>query len=130
AAGLHKLTPEDKRDIDQLNKRYKEKFGFPFVICARENKANAILLGLKRRLDNSKESELEEGIQEVKKIFLIYMWSIEQSSWLEIQRSLVRPPALPDFSVKRWVWNKIKLGLMTTNESLREWKSSDSGIEN
>nr|CAD7593285.1 unnamed protein product [Timema genevievae] len=68
AAGLHKLTLENKRDIDQLNKRYKEKFGFPFVICARENKANAILLGLKRRLDNSKESELEEGIQEVKKI--------------------------------------------------------------
>nr|CAD7578049.1 unnamed protein product [Timema californicum] len=68
AAGLHKLTPEDKRDIDQLNKRYKEKFGFPFVICARENKANAILLGLKRRVNNSKESELEEGIQEVKKI--------------------------------------------------------------
>nr|CAD7203905.1 unnamed protein product [Timema douglasi] len=68
AAGLHKLTPEDKRDIDQLNKRYKEKFGFPFVICARENKANAILLGLKRRVDNSKDCELEEGIQEVKKI--------------------------------------------------------------
>nr|CAD7413193.1 unnamed protein product [Timema poppensis] len=29
------------------------------------------------------------------------MWSSEQSSWLEIQRSLVQPPAVPDFSVKR-----------------------------
>jgi 2-oxo-4-hydroxy-4-carboxy--5-ureidoimidazoline (OHCU) decarboxylase len=39
------------------NQQYKQKFGFPFVICARENKKEAILSGLERRLNNSKETE-------------------------------------------------------------------------
>lgn len=48
--------------------RYKDKFGFPFVICARENKAVAILEGLTRRLINTPDRELAAGIAEVKKI--------------------------------------------------------------
>ncbi|XP_069678658.1 2-oxo-4-hydroxy-4-carboxy-5-ureidoimidazoline decarboxylase-like [Periplaneta americana] len=68
SAGLHNLSPEDKAKINQLNASYQEKFGFPFVICARENKAAAILQGLQTRLHNSREKELETGIAEVKKI--------------------------------------------------------------
>lgn len=48
--------------------RYKAKFKFPFVICARENKVDAILKGLNVRLNNSREEELIIGVNEVKKI--------------------------------------------------------------
>lgn len=48
--------------------RYKQKFGFPFVICARENKVETILKGLQTRKNNIKEDELIIGINEVKKI--------------------------------------------------------------
>lgn len=48
--------------------RYKEKFHFPFVICARENKVKAILSGIEYRLNNSRDEELSTGINEVKKI--------------------------------------------------------------
>lgn len=68
SAGLHKLTPEKKVQISQLNASYREKFGFPFVICARGNTAEAILQGLRARLHNSHEKELETGTNEVKKI--------------------------------------------------------------
>lgn len=48
--------------------RYKEKFQFPFVICARENRVPAILVGIEERLKNTRESELLTSIEEVKKI--------------------------------------------------------------
>lgn len=48
--------------------RYKNKFGFPFVICARENKAVAIVEGLTRRMINTPAKELSIGLNEVKSI--------------------------------------------------------------
>lgn len=48
--------------------RYKAKFGFPFIICARENKVTSILNGLQSRYNNSQEEEITIGINEVKKI--------------------------------------------------------------
>lgn len=38
------------------------------MICARENKKQAILSGIKARLENDKMTELGTGIAEVKKI--------------------------------------------------------------
>ena len=59
--------------------RYREKFGFPFVICARQNKKEAILKGISLRLNNTAELELETGIEEVKKICLLRLQNIVQS---------------------------------------------------
>ena len=53
----------------QLNNQYKAKFGFPFVICARLNKIEAILQGLQTRLNHtSVEAEVQIGIEQVLKI--------------------------------------------------------------
>ncbi|KAJ8727040.1 hypothetical protein PYW08_015437 [Mythimna loreyi] len=68
AAGLDVLTAEQKKAMDESNQRYKAKFGFPFIICARENKVQSIIDGLQRRYNNSKEQEITIGINEVKKI--------------------------------------------------------------
>jgi len=68
AAGLDSLTAEEQSAMSEMNERYRTKFGFPFVICARENKKDAILNGLKRRLENDQQTETETGLAEVKKI--------------------------------------------------------------
>ena len=62
------MTDEERQKMAELNEKYKQKFGFPFVICARENKKDAILQGLERRLENDSESEAVTGVNEVKKI--------------------------------------------------------------
>ncbi|CAB3220332.1 unnamed protein product [Arctia plantaginis] len=67
-AGLEQLTPQMKKTMDQYNQRYKEKFGFPFIICAKENKIQSIISGLQKRYNNSYEQEINTGINEVKKI--------------------------------------------------------------
>ena len=48
-AGLDLLTDEEKARLKSHNDQYREKFGFTFIITARENKAAAILAGLDQR---------------------------------------------------------------------------------
>ena len=67
-ANLNQLTPEEKATLAHLNDNYKSKFGFPFVICARLNKKEAIMVGLQRRLNHSSDIEVKNGIAEVLKI--------------------------------------------------------------
>ncbi|CAH0628813.1 unnamed protein product [Chrysodeixis includens] len=68
AAGLDKLTSEQKQILEERKNRYNKKFGFPFIICARENKIQSIMDGLQVRYDNTYEEEVLIGINEVKKI--------------------------------------------------------------
>jgi 2-oxo-4-hydroxy-4-carboxy-5-ureidoimidazoline decarboxylase len=68
SAGLGNLTPEEVGLFQQNNAAYKEKFGFPFIICARLNKKEAILNGFKVRLQNSREQEITAALVEIFKI--------------------------------------------------------------
>ncbi|XP_005993014.1 2-oxo-4-hydroxy-4-carboxy-5-ureidoimidazoline decarboxylase [Latimeria chalumnae] len=67
-AGLNLLIPKERERINQLNSLYKERFGFPFVICARMNNKGKILEELNTRIQNNSQQELHNGIEEVKKI--------------------------------------------------------------
>ena len=67
-AGLDKLSPEEVELFQTNNAAYKAKFGFPFVICARLNKKEAILNGFKLRLQNSREQEMQAALEEIFKI--------------------------------------------------------------
>lgn len=51
-----------------VNNRYRDKYGFPFIICAKENTLDSILSGLTLRLQSNRDSELETAMEEVKKI--------------------------------------------------------------
>jgi 2-oxo-4-hydroxy-4-carboxy-5-ureidoimidazoline decarboxylase len=68
AAGLTNLTPEEVATFDQYNRAYRERFGFPFVICARLNKKEAILRVFPERLKNSREQEISTALGEIYKI--------------------------------------------------------------
>lgn len=68
AAGLGKLSPEEIATFNRLNSTYRNRFGFPFVICARENKKESILEGFATRLHNSREQEIAIALGEVAKI--------------------------------------------------------------
>lgn len=78
AAGLDTMTDEERSSLQEANRCYKEKFGFPFVICARQNKKEAILSGISHRLNNTPEQELETGMGEVEKICLLRLQQLLQ----------------------------------------------------
>jgi OHCU decarboxylase len=68
AAGLDRLTPEEIATFQRLNQTYQDQFGFPFVICARENKKDSILDGFSTRLQHIRQQEIEIALGEVMKI--------------------------------------------------------------
>jgi len=68
SAGLNALSPAEIALFQKQNAAYREKFGFPFVICARLNKKEAILAGFEHRLKNSPEQEIPAALGEIFKI--------------------------------------------------------------
>jgi 2-oxo-4-hydroxy-4-carboxy-5-ureidoimidazoline decarboxylase len=68
AAGLDSLTEEEARMFRSFNEEYHGKFGFPFVICAKENRKDAILQAFPRRLSQEREREIETALAEIGKI--------------------------------------------------------------
>ncbi len=68
SAGLTQLTPEEILLFQKQNAAYKNKFGFPFVICARLNKKDVILNGFELRLKNLPAQEVKTALEEIFKI--------------------------------------------------------------
>jgi 2-oxo-4-hydroxy-4-carboxy-5-ureidoimidazoline decarboxylase len=68
SAGLDRLTAEEVQLFQANNAAYQEKFGFPFVICARLNRKEAILNGFKVRLQHSRAAEIQTALEEIGKI--------------------------------------------------------------
>jgi 2-oxo-4-hydroxy-4-carboxy-5-ureidoimidazoline decarboxylase len=68
AAGLDRLAPADAAEMQRLNASYRERFGFPFVICARLNAGGAILAAMRSRLASTPEAELSTALGEIAKI--------------------------------------------------------------
>ncbi len=68
AAGLDGITEEEARKFRAYNEQYREKFGFPFVICARENRKEIILREMPRRLGQNRDAEVRSALAEIEKI--------------------------------------------------------------
>ncbi len=68
SAGLGEVSPAEREQFQRYNSLYKERFGFPFIICARLNKKAAILEAFPRRLENSRPEEIQTALNEIFKI--------------------------------------------------------------
>jgi 2-oxo-4-hydroxy-4-carboxy-5-ureidoimidazoline decarboxylase len=65
AAGLNALTRAELERIAALNRRYREKFGFPFIIAVRRHAKDGIFREFERRLELAPEAELANGLEQV-----------------------------------------------------------------
>lgn len=68
AAGLTALTDAEITAFETHNAAYRSKFGFPFIICARKNRKEAILAAFPERLGNTREQEIQTALAEIDKI--------------------------------------------------------------
>lgn len=65
SAGLDQLTPEEFSRFHTLNAAYRERFGFPFIICVRLTDKAGILAAMERRLDNDRDAEIATALAEI-----------------------------------------------------------------
>ena len=68
SAGLDRLTPAEFERFHALNAAYREKFGFPFIICVRLTDKTGILAAMERRLENDRETEIATALEQVGEI--------------------------------------------------------------
>ena len=68
AAGLMDLSSQEATLFGRYNTEYKARFGFPFVICARLHKKDAILAAFPVRLRNTEAEERAAALGEIYKI--------------------------------------------------------------
>lgn len=64
-AGLDQLTPPEYERFQVLNRRYQEKFDFPFIVAVKNHTKDSILETFDRRLENTVDQELEQALTEI-----------------------------------------------------------------
>ena len=79
SAGLNALSPGEIALFQKQNAAYRAKFDFPFVICARLNKKDAILAGFEKRLQNSPVQEIQAALEEIFKIAELRLRDLTQA---------------------------------------------------
>jgi OHCU decarboxylase len=67
-AGLDRLTADELSTLDHLNRAYRERFGFPLIVCVREHTKESIIAWGEARLENSREQEIKIALGEITKI--------------------------------------------------------------
>jgi 2-oxo-4-hydroxy-4-carboxy-5-ureidoimidazoline decarboxylase len=68
SAGLDHLTHAEFDRFHALNAAYREKFGFPFIICVRLTDKAGILAAMERRLANGRGTEIATALGEIGEI--------------------------------------------------------------
>ena len=68
SAGLDILSEAERAAFTDLNARYTEKFGFPFIIAVRDHDKPGILAAFQRRVENDTATEFEEACRQVERI--------------------------------------------------------------
>ena len=68
SAGLDRLTQAEFDRFHALNAAYRERFGFPFIICVRLTNKAGILAAMERRLGNDRDAEIAEALAQIGEI--------------------------------------------------------------
>ena len=67
-AGISEASADTKELLAELNRRYEEKFGFIYIVCATGKSSEDLLSILQQRLSNDPETELRIAAGEQAKI--------------------------------------------------------------
>jgi 2-oxo-4-hydroxy-4-carboxy-5-ureidoimidazoline decarboxylase len=63
--GLDRLSDEEYELFTRNNESYREKFGFPFIVCVRLTTRQGVLDAFETRLNHSREMEISEALVQI-----------------------------------------------------------------
>jgi 2-oxo-4-hydroxy-4-carboxy-5-ureidoimidazoline decarboxylase len=70
---LQTMKEADVRQWDTLNLAYREKFGFPFILCISRHSRTSALIEFEARLKNDRQTELRLALSEIGRITRLRM---------------------------------------------------------
>ncbi len=66
--GLDRMTEQEYNRFLSLNQRYKDKFGFPFIIAVKNHTKDSIFAAFEQRLGNTLQVEMQHDLTEITEI--------------------------------------------------------------
>ena len=70
-AGLDRLSPDELQRFADLNARYRQRFGFPFIMAVKGRGKDEVVAAFVERLDNDEGAEMDRALDEVERIALL-----------------------------------------------------------
>ena len=67
-AGLDRLSPAEYERFHALNRAYKERFGFPFILAVKGKTKDDILAAFAARAENDRQVEFRTAVDQVGRI--------------------------------------------------------------
>jgi 2-oxo-4-hydroxy-4-carboxy-5-ureidoimidazoline decarboxylase len=76
SAGLDQCSDAEFEEFTALNNRYKERFGFPYILAVRGRNRHEILDNFRSRVDNDMATEFREALNQVHQIARLRLESL------------------------------------------------------
>ncbi|RKP52668.1 2-oxo-4-hydroxy-4-carboxy-5-ureidoimidazoline decarboxylase [Trinickia fusca] len=67
-AGLSQCSPEEFDALQRLNRAYREKFGFPFILAVRGYDRKGVIANFEARVNHSRADELRTSLEQIYRI--------------------------------------------------------------
>src|SRR5699024_9204204 len=67
-AGLDQCSADELQRLRTLNARYREKFGFPFIIAVKGRNRNQIMDAMQNRLQQPADTEVKASLEQIAQI--------------------------------------------------------------
>lgn len=68
SAGLDRLSDAEYAAFERVNDAYRDKFGFPYIVCVRRHTRDSVLRDVEIRLRNIAKTETRRAIEEIGRI--------------------------------------------------------------
>ncbi|MBR0844942.1 2-oxo-4-hydroxy-4-carboxy-5-ureidoimidazoline decarboxylase [Bradyrhizobium liaoningense] len=68
SAGLDRLSDAEYAAFERVNNAYRDKFGFPYIVCVRRHTRDSVLRDFETRLPNIVKTEIRRAIEEIGRI--------------------------------------------------------------
>src|SRR6201997_4726112 len=68
SVGLDRLSDAEYEAFERVNNAYRDKFGFPYIVCVRRHTRDSILRDFERRLPNDAATEMQASVEEICRI--------------------------------------------------------------
>ena len=78
SAGLDQCSQQEFEEFTALNARYRESFGFPYILAVRGRNRHEILDNFRARVDNDTATEFREALDQVHQIARLRLEALAQ----------------------------------------------------
>lgn len=96
--GLDALSEAEFAQFSQLNRAYRDRFAFPFIICVRRHTKDSILVAFRTRLRHDREKEQGTALAEINRIAALRLASIVDDAGAEALNGVLSTHVLDTYA--------------------------------